>query len=111
MTPEKTEGQGAPASSGGRGEEEEEGLGEAREGSSGGQEQQGEVEGEGGGSGKGGEEEEESDLKLAWEVLELARVICQRYVKHSCILTYISLFHTALTLSLSLNFSPLHLSH
>ena len=33
-------------------------------------------EGEGGG---GEEEEEETDLKLAWEVLELARVICQKY--------------------------------
>ena len=27
---------------------------------------------------KQAEEEEESDLKLAWELLELARVICQR---------------------------------
>ena len=27
-----------------------------------------------------GEEEEETDLKLAWEMLELARVICQKYV-------------------------------
>ena len=26
------------------------------------------------------EEEEETDLKLAWEVLELARVLCQRYI-------------------------------
>ena len=30
------------------------------------------------GTGKGEGEEEETDLKLAWEVLELARVICQR---------------------------------
>ena len=27
-----------------------------------------------------GEEDEETDLKLAWEVLELARVICQKCV-------------------------------
>ena len=27
-----------------------------------------------------GEEGEETDLSLAWEVLELARVICQKYV-------------------------------
>ena len=32
--------------------------------------------GEGGDGGK--EEEDESDLKLAWEMLELARVICQK---------------------------------
>lgn len=47
-------------------------------------------EGGGGGSGEGEEgeevegkaaedgEDEETDLKLAWEVLELARVICQK---------------------------------
>ena len=35
--------------------------------------------GEGVGEREEGEEEEETDLKLAWEVLELARVICQRY--------------------------------
>lgn len=29
---------------------------------------------------EGAEEEEETDLKLAWEVLELARVLCQRYI-------------------------------
>ena len=41
---------------------------------------------EAGPSGEGDEgqtgEEEETDLKLAWEVLELARVICQRYNVH-----------------------------
>ena len=34
--------------------------------------------GEGSNGGKEEEEEDESDLKLAWEMLELARVICQK---------------------------------
>lgn len=34
--------------------------------------------GEGQGKEEGVAEEEESDLKLAWEILELARIICQR---------------------------------
>ena len=47
-----------------------------------------------------GEEGEETDLSLAWEVLELARVICQKYVVHHCILSeraQISVVYTNIT--------------
>ena len=50
----------------------ERGSGDVEAGPSGSRE--GETEGE-----KVEGEEEETDLKLAWEVLELARVICQKY--------------------------------